>query len=478
MPPTVHAALAATAPQLSALRDRAALLSMPSVAEGLVATAGDQARRALSEADRALSEAGLYAPIYDGFAMWDGEPGAAAAMFGLTSDSALAGLVREWRVYAQLLARERAAPALAYLRAGGTGARGAQAATAARWREIVGVLADYDAGAPRNDLSDLERFVLIDLNEIDRANCAERLAAVRPGPSFFGARLADLRAGARARCAALSAAEARMARATLSDAFDASLAGRFPFSGAGVGAPLADPARARDAADLLSIRRFYAENGGEIARLAGQAGEGPASVTTEGFAARLEAARAFLAGGADGPPPPAIAFAVEIDFRANRAREVAGDQVVEWMLRVGDQTLSSFEPPRALIWRLGDPVALSLRWARNAPQTPAPPMRPDAELGGRTLTFSYDGPWALLAMIAANATDASELALLPDQRANALTLTAPLIQNPEAAQGDLPRIERAALHLRVTLRAVDPGGGQPVGPPLAMPVFPALGPGR
>jgi hypothetical protein len=470
-------AFATVAADLAALRDGAALLSLPQAQEALERSAGAQARRVLAEATRDLEEAGLYAPVWDGFSFWDGEPGGAPGMFGVTSDAALAALIREWRAYALLLAQGRAAPAIAYLDAGDGGGPGARSAAAGDWRDVLRALSDYEAGAPRNDLADLERFILIDLNEMDRATCAERLAAVRPGPSWFGARLADLRREARARCASLAATEARMARAALGEAFDAALAGRFPFAGAGAGAPLPDPGAARNPADLASIRRFFGDYGAEIARLAGAGGDGPASASTEGFAARLEAARAFLAGGAEGPPPPGIAFGVDLAFRTNPGRELGAEQILEWALAVGDQRLSSFEPPRTLIWRQGDPVTLSLRWARNAPQMPATPARPDADLGGRSVTFSYGGPWALLAMVAANAAPESDLVTLADARANVLRLTVPLIPNPDAAQGDAPRIDQAVIYLRAELRGIDPGGGQPVGPPLAMPVFPARGPG-
>ncbi len=469
---------AAAAPTLGQLRDRAALLLLPRMGETLQRTAGAQAARLLRDAERALQGARPYAPLSQGFAFWDGRPGGAAEMFGLGSDGALAGLVGDWRVFVQLLGQGRAAPAIGYLRGAETGLPSDLAAAAARWREILVALADYDRSSPRNDLADLERFILLDLNELDAPTCAQRLAAVRPGASFFGARLAELKDAARRRCEGLAADAARTAGADLGAVFDGTLAGRFPFVGAGAGAPLPDPARYRDAADPATVRRFFAANGAEIARLAagGDAADF-ADFLTFDFAEGLEAVRFFLAGGLDGPPPPTLAFAVDVDFRTNRAREVAGDQVIEWTLRIGDDRLSSFEAPRSLIWREGDAVELTARWARNAPQAPDRPRRGDADLGARTLRLSYDGPWALLALVAANAAPASEVALLPEPRPNVLRIETPLIPNPETAQGEAPRLDRARLFLRLDIRAVDPGGGRPVGPPLAMPVFPARGPG-
>ena len=398
-----------------------------------------------------------------GFAFWDG---------------ALAGLVADCRVFVQLLAQGRAAPAIGYLRGAEAGLVPGLAATAARWRAILAALAGYDRSAPRSDVSGLERFILFDLNDLTAPDCAERLAGAQAGPSFFGARLVALREAARRRCAALAGDAARMAGADLGAVLDGLLAGRFPFVGAGAGAPLPDPGRFRDAADPAAVRRFFAANGAEIARLAagGQAADF-ADFLTFDFAQSLEAARRFLSGGAEGPPPPALAFAVDVDFRTNRLREIAGGQVVEWTLTVGPDVPSSFEPPRTMVWRRGYAVSLSARWARNAPQTPARPRRAHADLGGRTFRLSYVGSWALLALIAADAAPASDVALSPEPRPNVLRIDAPLIPNPEAAAGKLPRLDAARLRLRLDVRAVDPGGGRPVGPPREMPVFPACGPG-
>jgi type VI secretion system protein ImpL len=471
-------AFAAAAPLLADLRDKAALLQLGEAAARLAATADAQARRVLTEADQELAAARLYSPGIQGFALWDGQPGGAANVFGLASDASLAGLAREWRTFSQLLAQGRAGPALRYLTGATQGPPLDLVPSTALWRDTLATLADYDRSAPRNDLADLERFILLDLNEMDRASCAERLAAIRPGPSFFGVRLAELQQDAQRRCTALRTGVARASWAALSSAFEAGLAGRFPFVGAGEGEPMTQLSRLGDVADPTSVRRFFASFGDALGKLGDPADAADGlDIDARDFAAALIATRPFLGLPENGAAASTPAFAVAVDFRTNVAHERGGDQIVEWTLRIGEERLSSFEPARHLVWRQGDPVELTLRWARNAPQAPAAPRRPDASLDGRTLRLAYDGPWALLALIAANAAPFPDIVLVADPRPNLLRVTTPLIQNPDAARGDLPRLDDALVYLRLDLRAVDATGTSPVGPTLAMPVFPARVPG-
>lgn len=386
-------AFATAAPLLADLRDKAALLQLTRVSARLAATADVQARRVLVEADRALAAARVFSPGIQGFALWDGRPGGAASVFGLASDASLAGLVREWRTFSQLLAQGRAGPALRYLGGSPFGPPLDLAASTSLWREILGALADYDQSAPRNDLAELERFILLELNELDQGSCTERLAAIRPGPSFFGIRLAELQADAQRRCTALRTGDARATWAAISSAFEAGLAGRFPFVGAGVGEPMTQLGRLGDVTDPTSVRRFFATFGGELGRL-GNADNavGWLDIDASDFAAALVATRPFLGLSENGALATTPAFAVAADFRTNVGHERGGDQIIEWTLRVGEERVSSFDPGRHLVWRQGDRVELSLRWARNAPQAPAAPRRPDATLDARTLRLAYDGP--------------------------------------------------------------------------------------
>ncbi len=491
---------ATAAPLLQGLRDQVALLELAETGRQLDSTAGAQARRIVEDADEALFYAAPYAPSGTGIAIWDGRPGGAATMFGVSGISALTGLVRDWGAYVGELSQTRAAPAVAFLGESGGPPEPGLAGTLGRWRDISATLSENARRTPRNALAQLERFILIDLDQMDASSCVKRLAAVVPGAGWFGERQAEIVAAVSRRCLELGTSTAYDALGEIADAFNAALGGRFPFVGAGGGAPLTDLGRIADPADPDTVRRFFARYGEPIARLAGDGGDAaeilaaavPArasgaldpmlldGVLLESagldFARALDAGRRFL-GTLDAGPREGLAYAVSLDFRPNRARESGGDQIVEWRLSIGDDSIGSFDPPRPVIWRQGEPVRLTLRWARNAPNRPEQPKRPDATLDERSLTYSYDGPWAILAFVAANAAPSPELRTLPDPRPNVLRIDVPLEPNPDSAAGGTAPIERARVFLRLELRALDDRGAAPSGPPLAMPVFPAGGPG-
>ncbi|MFN3259393.1 MAG: type VI secretion protein IcmF/TssM N-terminal domain-containing protein [Pikeienuella sp.] len=463
---------AEAAPLLVAIRDGAALSRLDAVTDRLETVVGPQARRILDDADRALAQADIYGLYYPQVAAWNGAPNSAARLFGVSGAAALIGVTRDWRAFVELLSAERASAAIDYLARVGSGDP-AESGPVARWSEIRSTLADYALRSPVNALSTLERFVLADLDGLTGETCEETLLSAQPGGGYFGERMEEMIYTLRNRCADLGFESATEAADLVAEAFTQALAGRFPFIGVGGAAPLDDPRRAQNFVEPEAVRRFFAGFGPQIEAIA-------ASPAVRPDIAELDQARQFFAASGADVSTGGIAYAVEIDFNANRSVSRGAEQIIEWTLQIADRSLSSFEPPRPLIWRQGDPVRLSMRWARNAPQKPASPARPDAQIEERTITLSYDGPWSLVALIAANAMSGPEQRGLPDRLPNPLRLIVPLEPNPEAvataepaALTATPRETSAVLHLRIGLRALDAAGSAPVGPNLTLPVFPA-----
>lgn len=463
---------AETAPLLVSIRDGAALSRLDAVTDRLEAIVGPQARRILDDADRALAQADIYGLYYPQVAAWNGAPNSAARLLGVSGAAALIGVTRDWRAFVELLSAERASAAIDYLARVGSGDP-AESGPVARWSEIRSTLADYALRSPVNTLSTLERFVLADLDGLTGETCEETLLAAQPGGGYFGERMEEMIYTLRNRCAELGFESATETADVVAEAFTQALAGRFPFIGVGGAAPLDDPRRAQNFVEPEAVRRFFAAFGPQIEAIA-------ASPAARPDIAELDQARRFFAASGADVSTGGLAYAVEIDFNANRRVSRGAEQIIEWTLEIADRRLSSFEPPRPLIWRQGDPVRLSLRWARNAPQKPASPARSDAQIEDRTITLSYDGPWSLVALIAANAMSEPEQRGLPDRFANALRVVVPLEPNPEAVATAEPasltappRETSAVLHLRIGLRALDAAGSAPVGPNLTLPVFPA-----
>jgi type VI secretion system protein ImpL len=85
----------------------------------------------------------------------------------------------------------------------------------------------------------------------------------------------------------------------------------------------------------------------------------------------------------------------------NQDREINGNQIIDWTFQAGADTFHYRDPQRTGRWNYGEPVKLTLRWAKDSPQQPlSSPGNTDGKLGGRTVTFEYHDPWALFMMLA------------------------------------------------------------------------------
>jgi type VI secretion system protein ImpL len=70
-------------------------------------------------------------------------------------------------------------------------------------------------------------------------------------------------------------------------------------------------------------------------------------------------------------------------------------------LKVGDQIVSLHDAQHPLHWEYGMPVSLSLRFAKDSPlQAASDPQQRAYSTDGRTLTWQFSDPWALMSFIA------------------------------------------------------------------------------
>jgi type VI secretion system protein ImpL len=123
------------------------------------------------------------------------------------------------------------------------------------------------------------------------------------------------------------------------------------------------------------------------------------------FLEKIDAANAFL------KPMWAQAESAEdgildarVDFRVNQALEVGGNRIAEWAMRLADARLFLGGAKPEASWRVGDPVSVDLRWAKNSIDVPAPTQGSGIAVDGRTVTFEERGVWALLRLIAFHQT--------------------------------------------------------------------------
>ena len=251
-----------------------------------------------------------------------------------------------------------------------------------------------------------------------------------------------------------SAASPAMRYDHLRKAFNATLSGRFPFSVANA-APAADPA---------DVRRFFSEFGPslqplqhEIDRKATRSSRAASTALN-----RLIAVRAALSPMLDGINAP-LTYRVKVDFSPNEPLALGQDQVAAFSLGTPENSATD-SGPDAFIWRNGQPISATLRWANLAPALPAGTMASDRRCaprpGGAIARFDSEGEWALLRLLRRYAPDPGEGA--GDGPAGTpIAFEVPLCKNLQATAGGDAVRDKARVFMRLELFAAIRRPGRP-----------------
>ena len=452
---------------LSGLADQLRNAKMDTVALHLRAVVLAQALRLLAGVD-AQAAGQLLITRPPGFAWWDGSMPLAARAFREASLPELTMQVEASREALTRLARDYADPLIQLINAipGDSGNR----ELVARWQGLTRSVARYEQKDRDSSLHRLEQFILVDMDKIDPARCAD----IASGPAssagdLFAVTLEELKAGLARRCLELGSSKVRERYVRLQSQFNESLAGRFPFA--------RDPSPATARADLLAVRRFFwgLEQDKIPARGVVEAALGAGAGAFVADLAQVEKALAPML--VDPTLDQPLSYEVDADFRTNAARDLGGNQIIEWGVEFGgDQWLSSREPKRSLVWSSGQPARLFVRFARNAPSLPAPDPRGRYRVDGTLATWEASDPWALLSLLSVLTPDATRLTELPDRRPHTLELNLALQRNPDAAEGAVGG-DSARLYLRLGLTALIRKAGKPDEKmALTLPRFPTAAP--
>ncbi len=143
-----------------------------------------------------------------------------------------------------------------------------------------------------------------------------------------------------------------------------------------------------------------------------------------------------------------LGVVVRVVWRTSRNQESGANQIANWQLVGNQQTLSYPGGKEAdLHWRSGDALSFSLRWAINSVWRPLPSTeQPGVTVANDTGHWYWQGPWALLRMIAQQRVGGAMNQPLP------LRFTLPV--------GDGQQQKTATVYLQIAL--LDAGGKAPL----------------
>ncbi|WP_206956190.1 type VI secretion system protein [Trinickia acidisoli] len=345
--------------------------------------------------DNALVQSDLYATRLGGGGSGSAKPVLAA--FGVNDAAALNVYLEQQALRALTLGKE----AKTYLAA--LDAADANSPLAQRWQAIDTDLDRYQLKNPNSGLLMLEQFLQTVAADPNASDCVDRFPP-RPagvGGDYFTTLHMRLYDSLLARCGSTYADALRGEWDGFASVFNQSVAYRRPFAG-----PLR-PARLNDA-DATPVD--YGELGVALKRyeqvatsLRSASGPGSHAIRADAvrqFVEQFDTVDALLAPLYPAADGTTAGYDVSVDFRADRTAEVAGNQLIDWTVRIGDQSVSMQDAPHSLHWEYGMPVSLVLRFAKNSPLAAKnDPAQRSYSTDGHTLTWQFADPWALITFI-------------------------------------------------------------------------------
>jgi type VI secretion system protein ImpL len=387
-----------------------------------------QAGRLLQSADRILEEENLYHFREGSFAWWDGLSRASLVAFEVRDPKELEFYLELQRGRVRRLGRDFAEPLVRFLVDRTFYKDSEYQSLIVKWQTVLLELARLDGKKTGNSVTALEKFILFDMDKISPANrCLDATLKDMPDPAgdYFLQKLATLRKEVAHRCQSLIGNEVVREYSIIETHFNKNLAGKYPFApepGEGGMFTEAAPEAVRE---FFWLFDQYKKIG--LPLLQKSSRFGVSGEETLDFVDKMEKVRDFFSpflGKGKGERRPT--YILDVDFRANREAEIGGNQIIDWNLDVGKQSLSFLGEKRPLLWSYGDPVTLSLRWAKDSPLQPILFGQTGAVVDNRTVSFHFDNRWSILSLLRRQAGTLEDFPMLADPKPHTLRFTVEL----------------------------------------------------
>ena len=372
-------------------------LQRPDLANGLQ-TALNQS--ALADVSQAVDDVLRQQVFHDRAEIdqWDGTKDFGLRLFRAVDVQDLRGtLERQFAVITQMT--EQAAPAKDWLMTQLPSLNTTESGLVEHFNSLSEEMIKYKAQNPSSSPALITQLIVRDFNDMDLGSCLKILgSATRPhATGQLTERWSELQRVAMQRCQYLQRQSVASAWNELAGYFNQYLAGRFPFA-ADRSAPDADPARVQYFLTLIDNRLPQARDGLGLLTVRDRAAAGE-------FLDRITLARPWLGAMLMRDKAGLSGIDMEVTWRTDRDSERGADQVIAWSLEAGTRQIVWPGDDQVLHWSLGQTLNLRLRWARDGTQRPVnDPLQQQLHVSGLEAEWQYQGPWALLRMMAAHSS--------------------------------------------------------------------------
>lgn len=443
------AAFEAARPRLVKIRAALAEMGANAQASDLDMFVSSDAMQHLRLVDAVLTQSDLYAtrPAYSGSTTV--KPVLAA--FGVNDVAALNAYLQQQSLRALTLGKD----AKTYLAA--LDAADANSPLAQRWQAIVTDLERYQLKNPNSGLLMLEQFLQTVAADPNASDCVDRFPP-RPagvGGDYFTTLHMRLYDGLLTRCGSSYASTLSREWDGFATVFNQSVAWRRPFSSPSRSVKLNDAdAMPADFGELGAALKRYEQVASSLRSAGGPGARAIHAEAVRRFVEQFDPVDALLSPLYPAADGTTAGYDVNVDFRADRTAEVAGNQLIDWTIRMGDHNLSMQDAPHSLHWEYGMPVTLVLRFAKNSPLVAKnDPAQRNFATDGQTLTWQFTDPWALLSFVSAQRV--ADTTVRASAGASLLRFEFPLETTNPADAALVSKFPRGRVFVRVRMT---PGG--------------------
>jgi len=349
----------------------------------------------LKDVDALLAAKELYGIGEPAFQQWEGRRSPNVTVLNARDTQEVRRYMKLQREQMSFLAQDMAGPVLSYLANWEEQLQIADRPLVSKWQAIRESLRQRQSGAAGNAVSIFENFLTTKMSGLQPVVYYLETPSSRvseKSSNYFLQKRNQLRRKLYERSRELAIRRAQNRYQDLASGFNQQLSGRFPFASLSEGETVQD-------APPSEVRGFYEQFDRYVSTYRPVLQRTDTGEQAQKFLRRMENLRPFFAAYLDNPSTyPIPTVDVVPQFRVNRDREVLGDQVIGWQMRVGSER-TTYEQSDTLHWAAGDPVGVRLRWASDAPTRPVEAKRGTVSSQSRTVRYQYRGQWALLRLL-------------------------------------------------------------------------------
>ena len=363
----------------------------------------DQMYKDLKELDASLKESGYFMPVDPSFSAWNGEKGGIFKAYNLTDKEEMQDYFANQSARILTMVINTAEPIIEVMKSDLFDLDIDQVKMISRWHALVEQAIAYKKKKISGSMKALEKFMEVDGNSITYDACFTALdPAVFDAPSsdYFVSAKRQLMKGMYRRCQEMAAEKGAKQYIKLATMFNSYIANAFPFVSQVPKSP-----QIESEATWPMLKELF----DELEKLAPGVRKAIQSTKkyqnswpeVERFLNALDEVKTFFETyfapiKKDGEP--GLTFGIK--FRENRVKEAFANQVVDWAIIFGDQSISTRQNGPGVgtgRWRISGPLSFGFQWNVSSSLWPLERSTTPAlvKINDRSL-FVYEGAWSLL----------------------------------------------------------------------------------